>query len=80
MTLSHLLRKMYSDTFLAQHSRTTNISINFIKLASVPGAICSLELLPFPFSMDLKLKIIQEFQKKFAGGKFNLLSFSKSSS
>lgn len=36
--LSLLLRRFYSNIFLAQHSRTTNISMNFIKLASTTGA------------------------------------------
>lgn len=41
-----LLLRFYSNTFLAQHSRTTNISMNFIKLASITGARNLLSITP----------------------------------
>lgn len=55
--LSRLLRRFYSNTFLAQHSRTTNISINFLKLASVTGGNNLLSRAPsIPFLHGSKLK------------------------
>lgn len=60
--LSLLLRRFYSNTFLAQHSRTSNISMNSIKLASIMGGSNLLSsILPPPSSLGLNLNGIQEF-------------------
>lgn len=55
--LSCLLIRIYSNTFLAQYSRTTNNSINFTKLASVTGASNLLSRAPsIPFLRGAKTK------------------------
>lgn len=59
LSLSLLLRRFYSNTFLAQHSRTTNISMNFIKLASIMGASNLLSRTPStPFLPGSKTELL----------------------